>query len=352
MHSLFSDWLKESGLDFQDRPLAEWWQGLEDYCGAITRSTLLALLRFAVIREASEAHVPENFREAIKAKDSGFSMRGNVFEVQQLARVAVRNLFEEADVEEDQACTAALGLICGSFGRDNGNVYGEHVQKAGEFLTKAADELRIRPETNLPSNLATSDISKSLTDAADVPQLKNLLVRLVPGILSNLGGLTRRLRLQEEELNMLWWIFGEHSRDLKVAFRNLAPGEAAVVAAKELADLTAFPPGPVSFEGILCRALAADSLDRKIKLEDVINSLDSKWRIGFAEPISPLGDALNICPLHLMIIKSVETSSKKDWPVLFRAACDVNTALKASPRAISSQFYHERMFVKSLEHVD
>ena len=350
MHSLFSDWLRESGLDLQNRPLAEWWQALEEYCSTTTRATLLVLLRFAVIRTSSEADVPEGFREAIKAKDSGFSMRGNVFEVQQLARVAVRTLFEGAGVSEERAHAAALGLICGSFGRDNGNVYREHVQRASEFLAKAADELRIRDETNLPSD--ARDIAKSLSESPDVNKLKALLASLVPGMVSTLNDLTRRLVLQEEELNMLWWTFGEQSRDLKVAFRDLSPGQAAVLAAKELADLTAFPPGPVSFEGILCRALAADSLDQKMRLEDVTNSLDSKWRTSLAEPLSSLGDALTILPVHLMIKKSVETSSKKAWPVLFRAVCDVSTALKASPRAISSQFYYERMFVKSLEYID
>ena len=124
------------------------------------------------------------------------------------------------------------------------------------------------------------------------------------------------------------------------------------MAAKELADRTEFPPGPISFEGILCRALAPDSLDRKIQLEEVVNSLDSDWRTSLAQPLGPLVGAMIVCPLHLMIIKSLEASSKGDWPVLFRAACDVSPALKATPRAISSQFYLERMFLKSLEYLD
>jgi len=144
MNSLFSDWLRESGLDVSGRPLAEWWQGLEDYCSNVTRSTVLSLLRFAVMKKPSEDDVPKGFREALKEKDQGFRMRENVFEVQQLARIALRNLFEEAAADDDKACTAALGLICGAFGRDHGKIYMEHVQKAAEFLAKSADELRIR----------------------------------------------------------------------------------------------------------------------------------------------------------------------------------------------------------------
>lgn len=348
MHSLFADWLRESGLDLHDRPLDEWWQGLEDYCGTLTRSSLLALLRLAVIKEAIETDVPENFREAIKAKDGGFRMRDNLFEVQQLARVAIRSLFENAEVDESEGRTAALGLLCGAFGRNNGKVYGEHTQKAIEFLAKAGDELRIRPKISLPS--ATSE--KPVSEAGDLNQLKTAVAPLMSSMHSTIAVLTQRSRLQDEEINMLWWIFGEQSRDLKVSFQKLAPGEAAIIAAKELADLTVFPPGPVSFEGILCRAISSDSLDRKIKLEDVINSLNIEWRNKFVEPINSLGDALNICPLHLMIKKSVEATSKKDWPVLLRAACDVSSALKASPRAVAAQFYHERMFVKSLEYID
>jgi len=352
MHELFSDWLKDSGLDGKDQPLVEWWQGLEEYCSNITRSSLMALLRFAAMSNVSETNVPEGFRDVIKAKDSGFPMRDNLFQVQQLARVAVRILFDKTELTDHRAHTAALGLICGSFGKDNGSVYREHVQKASEFLARAADELRIRDKTNQLGGVKTPSISTSLEDATDTKQLGALLGPLIPNILSAMHGLARRLTLQEEEINMLWWIFGERSRDLKVAFRDLSPGAAAVVAAKELADLTAFPPGPLSFEGILCRALAVDSLDRKMKLQEVINSLDNKWRASLAEPLSQLGDVLFLCPLNLMIIKSLEGKLKKDWPVLFRAACDVSVDLKASPRETSSQFYYERIFVKSLEYVD
>src|SRR4051794_2376115 len=121
MHNLFADWLRESGIDLRDRPLAEWWEGLENYRSKIKRSTLLPLLRLAVMRKPSEADVPDDFRETIKAQDSGFEMRGNVFAVQQLARVAIRNLFDGANVSDVRARAAALGLICGLFGRDNGD---------------------------------------------------------------------------------------------------------------------------------------------------------------------------------------------------------------------------------------
>jgi len=351
MNSLFSDWLRESGLDVGGRPLAEWWQGLEDYCSKLTRSTLVSLLRFAIMKKPSDADVPMGFREAIKAKDPAFPMRDNLFEVQQLGRSALRNLLEGAAADNDKACTAALGLICGEFGRNHGAIYGEHVQKASNLLARSADELRIREEAKLPSDTG-GDIAKTLSDAKDLNELKASIAPLTASMSSCLDILKQRLRLQEEEVNMLWWIFGEYSRDRKASFRKLAPGDAAIVAAKELADLTAFPPGPVSFEGILCRALAPDTLDRKIQLVEVINSIDRDWRVSIAKPVGSLANELFLCPLHLMIIKSLEASSEGDWPVLFRAVCDVSTSLKVAPRVISLQFYYERMFLKSLEYLD
>jgi hypothetical protein len=351
MNNLFSDWLRQSGLNVQDRPLAEWWEGLEIYCSGMNRSTLGALLRFAIAKKPTEKDVPTGFREALKDKDEAFPMRENLFELQQLAISTLRNLYDAAEVTDDQACTAALGIICGAFGRNPGPTYMEHAQKASEFLAHSADELRIRKEPKLSSD-TTADIEKNLSNTKDFNEFKNLAAPITSSMLSSLNILTRRLRLQEEEINMLWWLFGEYSRERKSHFRDLGAGEAAIVAAKELADLTTFPPGPVSFEGILCKALAPDTLDRKINLAEVINSLNREWRASIAESVKSLVNEMTVCPLHLMIMKALEADSDKDWPVLFRAACDVSTSLKVAPRAISVQFYYERMYLDSLEYLN
>ena len=62
------------------------------------------------------------------------------------------------------------------------------------------------------------------------------------------------IRVQDEELQMLWWLIGQRSEDLDRSFDAVPVDAQALVFAKELAAHTTGLPGPASIKGLLSRA--------------------------------------------------------------------------------------------------
>ncbi len=368
MHDHFSDWLKESGIGLHEQPLVQWWEGISEYCASPDRERLLALLRFACVADAADDRVPSGFREAINRKDTGFGMRGNSFLVLLLARAAVRSLFDTEDVDPQLADPAALGLVSGSFGQAVGSTHKEHLEAAQRYLVARADELR-DPDEQKALKVSSEDeaineingVLKEIAGTPDFNQFKPLLAKLadlthltsLPSLIENVDRLASRLRLREEELNILWWLFGESSRDIGKPFAAISPGVAAVVASSELADLTVFPPGPRSFQAVLDRVLrltAEGGPRAKTKIVTIVHELDPSWRKRAAARLKSLGGASALCPVHLMIAKATEAATPGDWPALVRASCAVAPDLEIDASALAAQVYEERMFVHSLEY--
>ncbi len=354
MHELFSDWLEEAGLDVRNVPLASWSDGLEAYCSTIDRESLLRLLNFVSSGKGVETLVPFGLREALKEKDSAFRMRGNTFLVAELARAGTRMLFDSKNINHNLGRAAALGMIVGSFGQTVTPVHTDHIQKANQYLVFRAEELRVRPKFEAIKDPTETELSK-IQNAADIAQLKDPLTKIAAALsknLSNVDASFSRLRIQDEELNILWWLFGEASRDLKRPFCELSLGAAAVVAASELADLVAFPPGPNSAEAFLRRALRRKN-DHKpsepISVADAVNALEKDWTIRAKAILVPLGDAAPLCPLHLIITKTCEAASQDDWPALVRASCEVSPDLELDPVTLALQVFQERMFSMSIQ---
>jgi hypothetical protein len=356
MHDLFSDWLEDAGLDVRNYPLALWSDGLEEYCSNIGRQSLLGLLRFACISEGPEKLVPTGLREALKGKDPALRMQGNTFLMAELARIAIRILFDGTETNHNLGHAAALGLIVGSFGQTLSAVRADHLEAANRYIVARANEIRIRPKNQFGKEAPQADLLNAIQDAADLEQLKTqakgIAARLSKNSI-NLNAIFSRLLIQDEELDILWWLFSETSRDLNKPFRDLNFGAAALVAASELADLISFPPGPVSTEGLLRRALGRNNdpqVSEQTKVADAVNALEKNWKLKAEAILAILGEATCLCPLHLIIMKSYEAASPKDWPALIRAvSCDVDPDLELAPVSLAVQMFQERMFSASIQ---
>jgi hypothetical protein len=358
MHKLFSDWLEDAGLDVKSLPLQEWWLGLEEYCADLHRRSLLELLGFATKGDAVEALVPTGLREALKAKDGTFKMRDNTFLVIQLARVAVRILFDNSNTDHDLGQAAALGMIVGSFGQDVTEIHKEHIQAAGKYLSGRAQERRVRPQMKRVDAPTAAEFSKTVQNVSSFELLQAPLISIattLSNVSANLSAVSSHLTIQDEELNVLWWLFGETSRDFQKPFRSFGRGPAAIIAASELADLLAFPPAPVSSESFLRQTLRSkDDTDPPptTTLLDALKGIDKDWKQARATAVlNSLEDFNSLCPLHLILMKTCEAKQEDDWPALIRASCGVRSDLALDSILFALQVLQERMFSSALKAV-
>lgn len=147
----------------------------------------------------------------------------------------------------------------------------------------------------------------------------------------------RLLAVQDEELNILWWIVSGYSNDLGKSFRDVPSSAQPLIFAKELADITSSLPGPPSVKGILCRAGLSTSV--AITIPKAVNACSSDWLNGVLSRQSDSSALLE--PIHLAIYRRLESNDDNSWIEGWAAACNVDPQRVFSIADIGWLFYCE-----------
>lgn len=154
--------------------------------------------------------------------------------------------------------------------------------------------------------------------------------------------LSQTLAMQDEELNMLWWLFNGYSNDFQMPFHDVPRQRRSLLYAKELADLTSILPGPSSAQALLSRA----GLDGDQEtIATVINEAPLSWSRPLVEkaPLSPVS-----MPLHFGIARAAETGPGNDWIANWNAVTELDANAPIQSLSISTLFYRERLLVRSV----
>jgi hypothetical protein len=155
--------------------------------------------------------------------------------------------------------------------------------------------------------------------------------------------LQRLLLIQDEELQMLWWLVGERSWDFDCAFSGVPIDLQPLVFGKELADASNILPGPSAIKPLLSRAGLKDR--KKSLVSDVINSDKAEWlrEVIANNDISPV-----IHPLHFAVSRQLETGPGISWVAGWAAAAGIPEDIAMTPLFIGNLFYRERLLFKGI----
>ncbi len=159
--------------------------------------------------------------------------------------------------------------------------------------------------------------------------------------------LQHSIHVQYEELNFLWWLQTQFSRDLGGQFREVGYVAGTVIFAMELADLTKIVPGPDAVLGVLSQALqaaGAPSSAAQLTLAEAINATPRSWREGVASR-HKLRDLGEICPVLLALHKSLETDEPDAWLPVYRKVCGSLAERPIPILTTSFQIYRERLLL-------
>ena len=157
---------------------------------------------------------------------------------------------------------------------------------------------------------------------------------------STIRAIDHFLRVQDEELQMLWWLTGQRSWELDRPFEEIPADARPLVLASDLAANTNFVPGPPSVKGILSRAgLTAHD---KTRIADAVNTADSTWLHGLVDDVEP---SFVSTPLHAAIKRQLETGAGEAWVAGWAASTEVNDGYALSGLALGNLFYRERLLL-------
>ena len=350
MHPDFVRWIGEIDIGSDAARQETRWRGVNDLARVADSKDIDALLRLAFkTRQLPAAASTQKFREVFKAADTDFQMQGNDRELQLLAAatlVAIMN------AEGRLGAQVALSVSAASLGGArkpqlpmNLGVLGESVIGYLSGKTRTRADLTVQPLTVDLHNAVTKAKAEYGADplqafglvADSVNAAFSQIARRNTEALQTINGL---LRVQDEELQMLWWLMGQRSTGLDCAFVDIPELARPLVFAKELSDVTASMPGPLSVKAILSRAGLTDK--ETIALSAIINAADDAWLLKCI----PEGELSFVAtPLHFGIRRRMETGAGSAWVAGWAATAGIAGDFQMTPLAIGLQFYREQLLL-------
>lgn len=288
----------------------------------------------------------------LRDADDTIPTQGNDREVQILCAAALSELFRQK--HERVAAGAALAVSMATTNGTRRKVLPLDLAAGAEAaIVVQAKEMRERPalrETAPAFPKAEFDKLVATYKASPDPNTagtafgslaeasNNAFMVLTRWHSSNLSRIADYFVIQDEELQMLWWILGERSVDRDCAFSKLSQRERPLVMAKELAGMTGYLPGPFAIKSLLSRA-GLRGRD-KMTIVECVNACDQAWLeacVGDHEP-SPVTR-----PIHAAITRKLETGDDASWVAGWAAAADIDATEKLSTLFLGLLFYRERL---------
>ena len=298
----------------------------------------------------------QKLRQAFKDADDTFEMTGNDREMQVLAGASLAVLMH-SDNDPDVAAAAALATTTTTFGgARKSNLPMDLALLAEGALDHSAEENRRRPTRSINTKVPQPkiDIEQAAAKMRELQSWDRVIEALRLAVDASSAAMTtlarrqanamqtvdRFLRVQDEELQILWWLIGERSWTCNCAFGDVAPQAQPLIFAKELAGATQFLPGPPSIKAILSRAGLKER--EKIAISAVINATERTRlkELLVQEDPSPVSG-----PVHFAIQRQLETGGGDAWIAGWAAAAEVDDAYALSPLAVGSQFYRESLLL-------
>lgn len=158
-----------------------------------------------------------------------------------------------------------------------------------------------------------------------------------------LSSLVTQMNSLREETQMLWWLFGEHSRALGRHLGALTPGICALVAGFDLGDLTtASALGPVAAPAMLERVLGLARKERTPQkslstILDALKPADLEVLDTAEEDQRP-----RIFPIMTAVQKAKENGSGS-WQGAFAKATGLDPKMEFEPLELAIQTYYEHL---------
>ena len=301
---------------------------------------------------ANEGPGADLVRKACRDPDPSFPTAGNDAEIRVLAEIALA-IAMDREKENQLAGQVAILLFCAlANGAREFSSVTDLPNRARDIVQRQGKLLRRRPR--LPGKprsyfgpLDLAGCLDGLVNIGDLNDARELMSRVSTKVNASLGqvadraraereALEEHIKLQDEEIDLLWWAANGQSETLRASFADLEPETRTLVAAAEAAHRTRVAPGPCSILGLLEKVGVRSDLE--LSIQDVVDSFDADSRQSIRVP-----DATVRTPLHLAMSMKEESQDSGTWSAHWSARTKVDVAKKRREVEIAELFYQERL---------
>jgi hypothetical protein len=330
MHSELDEWYRLAGIPCEAETLLKRWKGVEAYEPEASDIVNLTCLFYGLGKP--QADFLAKFANVFEVVDGEFKST-NLNELAVLAGATLVDVIERGSFDDSVLATFSLVSCAASNMR-------------GAPLVKQIPEIAARSmgQQSLIRHSADSSFFRA-------PQTKELIDALemeaapMPLLAKELRTIQRQAAVEQEESNILWWVFSGHSRDLGQRFSECSVGTVALLAGRELAELILMPPGPTSCAGLLDHVIksAQTKTPKIISLQEAINSIPANWRKQFANIPLP-ANIRHLIPVTVGMMLSVEGSDT--WTTRFTLETGIPAKREIVPYLLSYQTFIECMLIR------
>ena len=149
-----------------------------------------------------------------------------------------------------------------------------------------------------------------------------------------------QIKVQDEELDLLWWASNGQSDTLGTFFSTIEPGARPLLAAVEAARRTQIPLSPSSMLGLMEKV--GVSAEETLSIADVVNAADSNWLKSI-----DISEITVRTPLHLAIKLRLQSPESSAWSSHWSAVTKIEATTKRKELEIADLFYHERLVLNA-----
>jgi hypothetical protein len=352
MHPDFPRWYSEAGLGEDRERLERRWNATAALIAALDQDTVEHVLR--IVFHSKAAPSPEvilQLRQVFKKADDLFDMQGNDRELEILCGIILAALLETSGRLPSWAALAVTTSALS--GKRTTQLPIDLGASAENAIARIAEENRVRPtlqdarleipklsfdkaKEKLQTTLDVASFGNAFDSAAEATNAA--IANIVKNMNAALYATADFVAIQDEELEMLWWVLGERSNGMKMPFSSVPKHASPLVFGLELAKATVYLPGPLSIEGLLTRAGLKRT--QKLSIPEAINACENTWLQAFAEEdaASPLTQ-----PIHFAIQRKRETQDDATWVAGWAALCGIDGNSSFSSLALGTLFYRERL---------
>lgn len=356
LHPDFVRWYRTVSMDENRERLEARFNGVQALIRAATYKDVKALIKIAFsTKQRPSTEFLERCSSFFKKHDDLFDARDGEKELQVLAASALALLLEQSSSLSALTGLSVKTTACG--GARSPDLPMDLPGLAEQALAKDAEKRRERPDVNAnklvaakiadieaPKTKMTASFSHETVNACiDVisENLKKSMSAIIQQSNTALAQLSNYIKVQDEELELLWWIFGERSIDLDKPFKDIPVEPRALVLAKEMADNTCFLPGPLSAKALLSRTGISQ---KKTKLTTAVSACETSWleSLKLPEDVNPV-----VLPIHFAIARRLETNDEGGWIAGWSGATAISDSYGLSSLDLSLLFYSEQLILHS-----
>lgn len=348
MQNQFSSWYASMSFQ-QDAPLIEKrWTAIEGHVEAVTKSelALLAKLAFRLTSQMGSAEVA-TLRQALAGEAT---QPGDDELIMLSASALAAAMGSETDGVSALAATVVSSVSCGGLRELKQPM--DLVGMADNVLCRLSETSRRRPSLEQVKLVApTVDKNdEALIQAVNTGVMLSVAQALAAATNKAISAMARRQRefefavqkyvsIQDEELDILWWLEGGHSFDLRLDFSKVAPEHLSLAIARELGSLTKVLPGPPALSSLLSRTGLLDAPLQSIP--EAVQGMPQDWLNNAVDGFATDGISATLAPILFAMQRRHEVHGKDDWIAAWCTTTGLPREARLSPLQFAAAAYRE-----------